>query len=140
MVGGGLLAGQFLEEERRLWSGMQSAPPHHVEGSLTLPAGGGHQPAVSAHKREVEGSLCVCVYLQDLYVGLVRVGHLHAVDLYEAEGGDVVRVGGVLQTAHHLVHRGRLPRTGNPRDVHAPTGRRAHTLRPEGPQSTHTQT
>ena len=47
-------------------------------------------------------------HLQDLDIGLMRISHLHPVDLDEVEGRDLVHVGGVLQTAHHLVNGGRL--------------------------------
>ena len=45
-------------------------------------------------------------HLQDLHVGLMWVRHLHPVDLNEVERRDLIQVGGVLQTAHHLVDRG----------------------------------
>lgn len=47
-------------------------------------------------------------HLQDLNVGLMRVRHLHPVDLHELEGRDLLGVGRVLQAAHHLVDRGGL--------------------------------
>lgn len=61
-----------------------------------------------------------CPHLQDLDVGLMRIRHLHPVDLDEAERWDLVHVGSMLQAAHHLVDGGRLPRPRHARDVHTP--------------------
>lgn len=71
-------------------------------------------------------------HLQDLDIGLMRIRHLHPVDLDEAERWDLVHVGGVLQAAHHLVDSGRLPCPRHTRDVHTPeTG--AATRQVSGP-------
>lgn len=59
-------------------------------------------------------------HLQNLDVGLVRVGHLHAVDLYEVEWRDFLLFCCLLQSPHHLVHRGRLSCARYARDIHTP--------------------
>lgn len=51
--------------------------------------------------------------LQDLDVGLMRIRHLHPVDLDEVEGRDLVHVGRMLKTTHHFMHCGRLPCAGH---------------------------
>lgn len=64
---------------------------------------------LEAGRLQVCGGRSLRSHLQDLDVGLMRIRHLHAVDLDEVERRDLVHVGGVLQAAHHLVDRGGLP-------------------------------
>lgn len=64
--------------------------------------------------------------LKNLDVGLVWVGHLHAVDLYKVKRRDLLLLCGLLQRSDHLVHRGRLPRARNARDIHTPAEHQTH--------------
>lgn len=67
-------------------------------------------------------------YLQNLDIGLVRVGHLHAVDLYEAERLDLLLLCCLLQRPDHLVYCGSLPCARNARDIHTPVEHQAHGM------------
>lgn len=91
------------------------------------------QPEVSLAARRVSELIgrFSANHLQDLGVGLVGVGHLHPVDLDEDERRDLVLLGGVLQAAHHFLHRGRLPRPRHAGHVHAPEEEQQVSLRAE---------